>query len=70
MPGVDKTDSLLILGYSKAEAPAHVLQEAEDDLTRENVMKLAASLQGVKSDVLLDGITPPQIAFRRSTRYE
>jgi branched-chain amino acid transport system substrate-binding protein len=57
MPGVDKTDSLLILGYSKAEALAHVLREAGDDLTRENIMKLGASLQGVKSDVLLDGIT-------------
>jgi branched-chain amino acid transport system substrate-binding protein len=57
MPGVDKTDSLLILGYSKAEALAHVLREAGDDLTRENIMKLAASLHGVKSDVLLDGIT-------------
>jgi branched-chain amino acid transport system substrate-binding protein len=57
MPGVDKTDSLLFLGYSKAEALAHVLREAGDDLTRENIMKLAASLHGVKSDVLLDGIT-------------
>ena len=57
MPGVDKTDSLLFLGYSKAEALAHVLREAGDDLTRENIMKHAASLHGVKSDVLLDGIT-------------
>jgi branched-chain amino acid transport system substrate-binding protein len=57
MPGVDKTDSLLILGYSKAEALAYVLREAGDDLTRDNIMKLAASLHGVKSDVLLDGIT-------------
>src|ERR1700741_962733 len=57
MPGVDKTDSLLFLGYSKAEALAHVLREAGDDLTRQNIMKLAASLHGVKSDVLLDGIT-------------
>jgi hypothetical protein len=57
IPVVDKTDSLLILGYSKAEALAHVLREAGDDLTRENIMKLGASLQGVKSDVLLDGIT-------------
>jgi branched-chain amino acid transport system substrate-binding protein len=57
MPGVDKTDSLLILGYSKAEALAHVLREAGDNLTRENIMKRAASLRGVKSDVLLEGIT-------------
>jgi branched-chain amino acid transport system substrate-binding protein len=57
MPGVDKTDSLLILGYSKAEALAYVLREAGDNLTRENIMKLAASLRGVRSDVLLEGIT-------------
>jgi branched-chain amino acid transport system substrate-binding protein len=57
MPGVDKNDSLLILGYSKAEALAHVLREAGDNLTRDNILKLATSLHGVKSDVLLDGIT-------------
>jgi ABC-type branched-subunit amino acid transport system substrate-binding protein len=57
MPGVDKTDSLLVLGYSKAEALARVLTQAGDNLTRENIMKQAASLHGVKSDVLLDGIT-------------
>ena len=57
MPGVDKTDSLLVLGYSKAEALVHVLTQAGDNLTRENIMKQAASLRGVKSDVLLDGIT-------------
>jgi branched-chain amino acid transport system substrate-binding protein len=57
MPGVDKTDSLLALGYSKAEALAHVLREAGDNLTRENVMKQATNLHNVKSDVLLQGIT-------------
>jgi len=57
MPGVDKTDSLLVLGYSKAEALAHVLREAGDNLTRENIMKQATNLRGVKSDVLLEGIT-------------
>jgi ABC-type branched-subunit amino acid transport system substrate-binding protein len=57
MPGVDKTDSLLTLGYSKAEALAHVLREAGDNPTRENIMKQAANLRGVKSDVLLEGIT-------------
>ena len=57
MPGVDKTNSLLILGYSKAEALAHVLREAGDNLTRENIMKQAKSLHDVKSDVLLEGIT-------------
>jgi branched-chain amino acid transport system substrate-binding protein len=57
MPGADKTDSLLILGYSKAEALAHVLREAGDNLTRENIMKQAANLHGVKVDALLEGIT-------------
>jgi branched-chain amino acid transport system substrate-binding protein len=57
MPGVDKTDSLLVLGYSKAEALVQVLTQAGDNLTRENIMKQAANLRGVKSDVLLDGIT-------------
>src|SRR5260370_7495027 len=57
MAGVDKTDSLLVLGYSKAEALAHVLREAGDNLTRENIMKHATNLRGVKSDVLLEVIT-------------
>jgi branched-chain amino acid transport system substrate-binding protein len=57
MPGMDKTDSLLTLGYTKAEALEYVLLQSGDDLTRENIMKRAANLHGVKSDVLLDGIT-------------
>jgi branched-chain amino acid transport system substrate-binding protein len=56
MPGVDKTDSILMLGYGKAQTLQRVLRECGDDLTRENVMKRAASLQGVESDVLLPGI--------------
>ena len=57
MPGVDKTDSILMLGYGKAQTLEHVLRESGDNLTRENLMKQAASLQGIESDVLLPGIT-------------
>jgi ABC-type branched-subunit amino acid transport system substrate-binding protein len=57
MPGVDKNDSILLLGYGKAQTLEQVLRQSGNDLTRENVMRQAASLSNVGLDILLPGIT-------------
>jgi branched-chain amino acid transport system substrate-binding protein len=56
-PDADKTDYYNVYGYGAAQAMVHVLQQCGDNLTRENVMKQAASLNGFASGVLLPGIT-------------
>ena len=44
-PGGDPNDSLNVLGYSSAQTLEAVLRKAGDNLTRENIMKVAANLQ-------------------------
>lgn len=56
MPDANKSDALLEYGYSTAQVIVQVLKQCGDDLTRENVMKQAASLRDVSSDVLIPGI--------------
>ena len=56
MPGADKADNSLIYGYAAAQTLVEVLRKCGDDLTRENVMKQAASLKDFAPDVLLPGI--------------
>ncbi|MDP9901064.1 ABC transporter substrate-binding protein [Variovorax ginsengisoli] len=43
-PGGDVMDSNNVLGYSSAQTLEHVLRQAGDNLTRENIMKIAANL--------------------------
>jgi branched-chain amino acid transport system substrate-binding protein len=43
-PGGDPNDSLNVLGYSSAQTLEFVLRKAGDNLTRENIMKIAANL--------------------------
>ncbi|WP_442968158.1 ABC transporter substrate-binding protein [Pseudorhodoferax sp.] len=43
-PGGDPNDSLNVLGYSSAQTLEFVLRKAGDNLTRENIMKVAANL--------------------------
>ncbi|MDF3812946.1 ABC transporter substrate-binding protein [Rhodopseudomonas sp. BAL398] len=57
MPGVDKSDNSLIYGYGAAQTMVKVLEMCGDDLTRANIMKQAASIQGFTPDTLLPGIT-------------
>jgi len=57
MPGQDKTNANLVYGYTVAQGLVEVLKKCGDDLTRENVMKQAASLQNAKFEMLLPGIT-------------
>jgi branched-chain amino acid transport system substrate-binding protein len=56
-PDGDKASSFTVYGYSVAQTLAQVLKQCGDDLTRENVMKQAASLQKLAQPMLLPGIT-------------
>jgi branched-chain amino acid transport system substrate-binding protein len=56
LPDANKSDALLEYGYTVAQAIVQVLKQCGDDLTRANVMKQAASLRDVSSDVLVPGI--------------
>jgi branched-chain amino acid transport system substrate-binding protein len=49
-------DSYNVSGYAHAETLVHVLQQAGDNLTRENVMKQAASLRDFEPTMVLSGI--------------
>jgi branched-chain amino acid transport system substrate-binding protein len=55
-PDGDKDSNLNVYGYGTAQLLVHVLQQSGDNLTRENVMKQAASLKDVTSDISLPGI--------------
>ncbi|MBR0707749.1 ABC transporter substrate-binding protein [Bradyrhizobium liaoningense] len=55
-PDGDKDSNFNTYGYSTAQLLVHVLQQCGDNLTRENVMKQAASLKDVASDTALPGI--------------
>jgi hypothetical protein len=45
-----------VYGYVQAEAMAQVLKQCGDNLTRDNVMKQAASLKNFHTDLMLPGI--------------
>ncbi|TFW62550.1 branched-chain amino acid ABC transporter substrate-binding protein [Bradyrhizobium sp. MOS001] len=55
-PDGDKDSNFNTYGYGTAQLLVHVLKQCGDDLTRENVMKQAASLKDVTSDIALPGI--------------
>jgi branched-chain amino acid transport system substrate-binding protein len=57
MPDADKSDAGNVAGSSLAAMTAQVLKQCGDELTRENVMKQAASLHDVAVPMLLPGIT-------------
>jgi branched-chain amino acid transport system substrate-binding protein len=56
-PDGDKDDINAVFGYAAAETLFHVLSQCGDDLSRENVMRQAASLNAFQSPVALPGIT-------------
>jgi len=56
-PEGDKLDNGTVVGYGVAQTLVQVLKQCGDDLTRENVMKQAASLRDFRTEVLLPGIT-------------
>jgi branched-chain amino acid transport system substrate-binding protein len=55
-PEANRADSGVIYGYTAAQTLVHVLQACGDNLTRENVMKQAATLKDLELGNLLPGI--------------
>jgi len=55
-PDGNRLDGATVYGYGVAQTLVKVLQMCGDDLTRENVMKQAASLKDFEPDTLLPGI--------------
>ncbi|MGH1361765.1 MAG: ABC transporter substrate-binding protein [Burkholderiaceae bacterium] len=55
--GGDKTSSFNVFAYAAAYTMAEVIKNAGDELTRENIMKQAASLTDLKVPMLLPGVT-------------
>jgi len=55
-PDGDKTNSNNVYGYVLAQNMVQVLKQCGDELTRENVMKQAASLKDFTPDTLLPGV--------------
>jgi branched-chain amino acid transport system substrate-binding protein len=56
MPGSNISDANMVYGYAAAQTMVQVLKQAGDNLTRENVMKQAASLKDFAPDTLIPGI--------------
>jgi ABC-type branched-subunit amino acid transport system substrate-binding protein len=56
-PEGDKLDNGTVVGYSVAQTLVQVLKQCGDNLTRENVMKQAASLRDFRLGMLLPGIS-------------
>jgi branched-chain amino acid transport system substrate-binding protein len=55
LPMADVNDSLNVAGYAYAQTLEQVLRQAGDDLTRENIMRQAASLKDFRLGLLLPG---------------
>jgi branched-chain amino acid transport system substrate-binding protein len=55
-PEADRTDANVMYGYTVAQGLVHVLKNCGNDLTRENVMKQAASIKDLELGGLLPGI--------------
>jgi branched-chain amino acid transport system substrate-binding protein len=56
-PDGNQADIFNVYGYSVGATLVQVLKQCGDNLTRENIMKQAASLKGWRVDTLLPGIT-------------
>jgi branched-chain amino acid transport system substrate-binding protein len=55
-PDANKADGSVVFGYGQAQTMVQVLKQAGDNLTRENIMKQAASLKDFAPDTLLPGV--------------
>ena len=55
-PEGNRVDGSVMYGYTVAQGLVHVLKACGDNLTRENVMKQAASIKNLELDGLLPGI--------------
>jgi branched-chain amino acid transport system substrate-binding protein len=55
-PDGDKDDGYALYGYAAAETLVQVLTQCAGDLSRENIMKQAASLRDYRGSILLPGV--------------
>jgi branched-chain amino acid transport system substrate-binding protein len=55
-PEGNKLDQSTVVGYGVAQTLVQVLKQCGDNLTRENIMKQAASIKDFRSEVMLPGI--------------
>jgi ABC-type branched-subunit amino acid transport system substrate-binding protein len=55
-PEGDRLDQGTVVGYGVAQTLIQVLKQCGDNLTRENIMKQAASLKDFRTEVMLPGI--------------
>jgi ABC-type branched-subunit amino acid transport system substrate-binding protein len=55
-PDGDKEDSYAMFGYAAAETLVQVLTQCGDDLSRDNIMRQAASLKDYRGAIVLPGI--------------
>jgi ABC-type branched-subunit amino acid transport system substrate-binding protein len=55
-PEGNKLDGSVVVGYGVSQTLVKILQTCGDNLTRENIMKQAASLKDFRTEVLLPGI--------------
>jgi len=56
LPDASKSNGLTVFGYVIANAMVEVLKKCGDDVSRENIMKQAASLKGLKIPMLVPGV--------------
>ncbi|WP_341886974.1 ABC transporter substrate-binding protein [Variovorax sp. YR752] len=57
LQGVDATDEIYAAGYNAGAATAEVIRLAGNELTRENIHKIASNLKGVRLPLMLPGIS-------------
>jgi branched-chain amino acid transport system substrate-binding protein len=56
MPEANRADNFNVYGYTVGATLAQVLKQCGDNLTRENVMRQAASVKNLRLETLLPGI--------------
>jgi branched-chain amino acid transport system substrate-binding protein len=56
-PTADRSEVYIAWGWSICNTAAHILKEAGEDLTRENILRLANSFSGFAPPLVLPGIT-------------
>jgi branched-chain amino acid transport system substrate-binding protein len=56
MPDSNPSETYHVFGYATAQTFIHVLEKCGSDLTRENLMKQAASIKDLLLPIMLPGI--------------
>lgn len=57
LPAEDRDNAMAVTGYTLAQLLAHVIEKAGDDLTRENIVRQATSLDHFAPPMIFPGIT-------------